>query len=89
MTDKYLREKVVAKGRDINEPIRKIMSLPLIRVDDKDYCFEAILKMIRYNIHHILVVKNGYLNGIITNHDLVLLLQRKSLRKIKSEPIWE
>jgi len=89
VTDKDLRARVVAKGRDINEPIKNIMSPPLIRVDDKDYCFEAILKMIRFNIHHILVIKNGDLDGIITNHDLVLLLQRKSLRRIKSEFMCE
>ena len=73
VTDRDLREKVVAKGRDVNEPISNIMSLPLIRVDARDYCFEAVLKMIRHNIHHILVVKDGDLKGVITNHDLMLL----------------
>ncbi len=73
VTDRDLREKVVAKGRDVNEPISNIMSLPLIRVDAKDYCFEAVLKMIRHNIHHIIVVKEGDLKGVITNHDLMLL----------------
>lgn len=73
VTDRDLREKVVAKGRDVNEPISNIMSLPLIRVDAKDYCFEAVLKMIRHNIHHLLVVKDGDLKGVITNHDLMLL----------------
>lgn len=73
VTDRDLREKVVAKGRDVNEPISNIMSLPLIRVDAKDYCFEAVLKMIRHNIHHVLVVKDGDLKGVITNHDLMLL----------------
>ncbi len=73
VTDGDLREKVVAKGRDVNEPISNIMSLPLIRVDARDYCFEAVLKMIRHNIHHLLVVKDGELKGVITNHDLMLL----------------
>ncbi len=73
VTDRDLREKVVAKGRDVNEPISNIMSLPLIRVDARDYCFEAVLKMIRHNIHHLLVVKDGELKGVITNHDLMLL----------------
>lgn len=73
VTDRDLREKVVARGRDVNEPISDIMSLPLIRVDTKDYCFEAVLKMIRHNIHHVLVIKDGDLKGVITNHDLMLL----------------
>ncbi|MCX8027504.1 MAG: DUF294 nucleotidyltransferase-like domain-containing protein [Thermodesulfovibrionales bacterium] len=73
VTDKDLREKVVARGRDVNENIGSIMSLTLIKVDSKEYCFEALLKMIRHNIHHLLVVDDGKLKGIITNHDLMTL----------------
>jgi CBS domain-containing protein len=73
VTDRDIREKVVAKGRDVNEPIKNIMSLPLIWVDARDYCFEAVLKMIRHNIHHVLVVRDEKLKGVITNHDLMLL----------------
>lgn len=73
VTDRDLREKVVAKARDVNEPVSNIMSLPLIRVDANAYCYEAILKMIRHGIHHLLVVKDGELKGILTNHDLLLL----------------
>ncbi len=29
------------------------MSTSLIRVDAQDHCFEAVLKMIKYNVHHI------------------------------------
>lgn len=73
VTDRDLREKVVAKGRDAGEPVKNIMSTSLIRVDARDYCFEAVLKMIKYNIHHILVIREGSLAGVITNHDLMLL----------------
>ncbi len=73
ITDRDLREKVVAKGRSITDAVKNIMSLPLIRVDATDYAFEAVLKMIKYNIHHVLVVRDGVLSGVITNHDLMLL----------------
>lgn len=73
VTDRDLREKVVAKGRSVSDQVRNIMSLPLIRVDANDYCFEAVLKMIKHNIHHVLVVRDGILKGVITNHDLMLL----------------
>src|SRR5208283_1229441 len=53
--------------------VKDVMSLPLMRVDDKDYCFEAVLKMVKYNVHHLLVIKNGGLRGVITNHDLMTL----------------
>jgi len=73
VTDRDLREKVVARGRDVQEPVKNIMSASLIRVDARDYCFEAVLKMIKYNIHHILVIRDGHLKGVITNHDMMML----------------
>ncbi|MDA8169528.1 MAG: DUF294 nucleotidyltransferase-like domain-containing protein [Nitrospiraceae bacterium] len=73
VTDRDLREKVVARGRDVDEPVKNVMSLPLVRVDSKDFCFEAVLKMIKYNIHHLLVIRDGELQGVITNHDLMIL----------------
>jgi len=73
VTDRDLREKVVAKGRDVHEPVRNVMSTSLIRVDARDYCFEVVLKMLRYGIHHILVIKAGGLKGVVTNHDLMML----------------
>lgn len=73
VTDRDLREKVVATGRSVLEPIRNIGHLALIRADGKGSCFEALMKMIQYNIHHLLVVEEGEIKGIITNHDLMLL----------------
>ncbi len=73
ITDRDLRDKVVAKGKDINEPVSSIMSVSLVKIDSKEYCFEALLRMVRYNIHHLIVVEDGTLKGIITNHDLMML----------------
>lgn len=73
VTDRDLRSKVVARGRDIDEPVINIMSSHLVRVDADEYCFEALLKMIHYNIHHIVVIKDGRLAGLVSNHDFMLL----------------
>ncbi|MCS7242412.1 DUF294 nucleotidyltransferase-like domain-containing protein [Candidatus Caldatribacterium sp.] len=73
ITDKDLRGKVIAKARDVNEPVKNIMSSPIIKIDAKDFCFEAVVKMLKYNIHHLLVIKNGEVGGIITNHDIMML----------------
>lgn len=73
VTDRDLRDKVVARARDVSEPVSNIMSRSLIKAESKDYCFEALLKMVRYNIHHLIVVEKGRLKGLITNHDLMML----------------
>ena len=49
------------------------MSTALIKAEASDYCFEALLTMLRHNIHHLLVVDQGRLRGIVTNHDLLIL----------------
>ncbi len=73
ITDRDLRSKVVAKGRDVAGRVGDIMSVTIIKSEAGDYCFEALLKMIRYNIHHLLVVNKGELAGIITSHDMMML----------------
>jgi CBS domain-containing protein len=73
ITDKDLRNKVVSRGRDITGRVGDIMSVTLIKADARDRCFEALVKMMRYNIHHLLVVGKGELKGILTSHDLMVL----------------
>ncbi|HEY5998895.1 MAG TPA: DUF294 nucleotidyltransferase-like domain-containing protein [bacterium] len=73
MTDRDLREKVAARGRNFAEPASAIMSRSLIKAEATDYCFEALLTMLRHNIHHLLIVDHGRLKGIVTNHDLLIL----------------
>lgn len=73
ITDRDLRDKVVSKGRNVQDSISSIMSVSLIKAEAREYCFEALLKMIRYSIHHLLVIDSGKLKGVITNHDLMML----------------
>jgi CBS domain-containing protein len=73
VTDRDLREKVVAEGMNVSSPITSIMTAPLISIDAHAYCFEALLKMIHHKIHHILVMENNRLKGMATNHDFMAL----------------
>jgi len=49
----------------------------------KEYCFEAILKMVKHNVHHLLVMKDDKLRGILTNHDLMLIQGTSPLSVVK------
>lgn len=77
ITNSDLRDKVVAKGRDIDQPVRRIHSQSLVKVEAGDLCIEALFKMYHYRIHHLLVLDNGRAKGIVTTHDL-MKLQGKS-----------
>ncbi len=90
VTDRDFREKVVATGLSVEEPLGAIMSSSLVTIEVDEYCFEALIKMIRHKIHHILVMENGTLRGMVTNHDFMLLqgtspaILVKEIGKIKS-----
>lgn len=73
VTDRDLRVKVVTRDRSVNDSVKDIMSLPLVRVDATDSCFDALLKMIKHNVHHLLVIQEGTLKGVLANHDLMML----------------
>lgn len=73
VTDRDMRTKVVARNRDTAEQVRAIMNTSLIKSDARECCIEALLKMIRFNIRHLLVVDNGKLKGILTTDDLMML----------------
>lgn len=73
VTDRDLRERVVSQGKNFGEPVRSIMSPPTVKVTTEDVCFEALLKMMQHNVHHIIVMRNGQLKGMLTNHDLMVL----------------
>jgi CBS domain-containing protein len=73
MSVRDFRDKVISRGRDVESPVSSIMSATLIKVEAGEFCFEALLKMIHYGIHHLIVVENGGLKGVVTNHDMMML----------------
>ena len=73
VTDRDLRERVLAAGRPAAEPVASIMSSPLASVSPEAFVFEALLEMTRRNIHHLAVVEADRLIGVLSSHDLLLV----------------
>ena len=73
ITSSDLRDRVLVRQKDTSDPVGDIMSRPLFMVDSADICFEALLKMISHNVHHLLVTDSGKLTGIVSNHDVLVL----------------
>ena len=72
VTDRDLREKVVAEARDPQQPVGRIMSTPLVSVDATAASSEALFQMMHHGIHHLLVTEEGRFRGMLTNHDLMV-----------------
>ena len=75
LTDRDLRNRVVAKGLPLDVRVDMIMTQDPVTVDAGDFASEAVLKMMATNIPHLPVVKNDRPIGVISTGDLV---QRES-----------
>lgn len=70
ITDRDLRNRVVAQGLDISRPVSDIATLAPMTVDANSPAFEALLLMARHNIHHMPVMDGSRIAGMITATDL-------------------
>ena len=68
-----LRDRVLTAQKSLLDPVSDIMSTPIVRVDGTDLCFEALLKMMSHEVHHLLVMDAGSVAGIVSNHDFMVL----------------
>ncbi|MDM7941315.1 MAG: putative nucleotidyltransferase substrate binding domain-containing protein [Hydrogenophaga sp.] len=70
ITDRDLRNRVIAAGLDTSRPIMDIATLAPFFVNLNDPAFNALLLMARHNIHHVPVLDGQRIAGMITATDL-------------------
>jgi len=70
ITDRDLRNRVIATGLDTQRPIMDIATLAPFFVNLNDPAFNALLLMARHNIHHVPVLDGQRVAGMITATDL-------------------
>lgn len=84
ITDRDLRTRVVSQGLPFETPVEEIMSQGLVMINSDEYVFEAMLTMLRTNVHHLPVLKKGRPLGVIALSDLVRYESRNSLFVVSS-----
>lgn len=100
VTDKDLRSKIATGLYSIDVTIDKIMTSPVITVADNLSIAEAQIIMLKNNVTHLCVTKDGSIDseitGIITEHDIVVaqannpgVLLKQSKRAQKSADLKE
>lgn len=70
ITDRDLRNRVIAAGLDPARPIADIATLAPMTLDVHNPAFDALLLMARHNIHHVPVLDGQRIAGMITATDL-------------------
>ncbi|ADH63472.1 putative CBS domain and cyclic nucleotide-regulated nucleotidyltransferase [Allomeiothermus silvanus DSM 9946] len=74
LTDRDLRNRVLAEGLPPNTPVEQVMSTPLKTLAASSSLFEALSFMIAQDIHHLPLTEEGRIIGVVT--DTVFLRQQ-------------
>ncbi|WP_372760864.1 DUF294 nucleotidyltransferase-like domain-containing protein [Pseudoalteromonas sp.] len=83
ITDRDLRNKVVAPGLSLTTQAQHIMSDNLVILDANAYVFEAVLAMLRDNLHHLPVVQKRRPIGVISLSDILRYESQSSLLLVR------
>ena len=75
VTDRDMRGRVVANNMDVTLPVTEIMTPNPRAVTSDALAFEAMLIMADMRIHHLPVVDEGAVTGIIASADIMRLLR--------------
>ena len=70
-SDRDLRLRVIAAGLDIESPITDIMTGAPITASVDTYAYEALLTMARHRIHHLPVLDDSRIAGVVTASDFI------------------
>ena len=72
VTDRDLRGKILAAGLTADTPVQQIMTRPLKTIDSDSMAFSALRLMLDENLHHLPVVEEGKIIGVVSASDLLV-----------------
>ena len=76
VTDHDLRHRVLARGKDFNDPVYTVMSSPIVSIADNALLFEALLSLRENDVTHIAIADaSGQLTGLISHEELLQVQQ--------------
>ena len=71
ITDRDLRGRVLAANIGPETPVAKVMTRPIKTIDSEMLAFSALQLMVDENIHHLPILKEGKIVGVISSTDLL------------------
>jgi CBS domain-containing protein len=83
LTDRDLRRRVLAAGRGPEAPARPAATSPVVTCDADASLYEALLVMLRARIHHLPLVRDGAIVGVVTHTDLLRQQQKSPVFLLK------
>lgn len=83
VTDRDLRVRVLVEGLSLETPLKDIMSTELTTIAHDAYVYEAMLLMLRKNIHHLPLVRRHKVVGVVALTDIVQHESQNSLLLVR------
>ena len=71
VTDTDLRQKVLLQRRDVDQPLKTIVSFGVVSIEQSDFLFNALLLMTQNGIKRVVVMDEGRVVGILEQLDLL------------------
>ena len=71
VTDRDLRNRVLAAGLGPAEPVTRVLSRPLQTVESSTPTYAAWQRLLDSGVHHLPVTKDGKIVGVLTSSDLL------------------
>ncbi|MDX1453044.1 MAG: DUF294 nucleotidyltransferase-like domain-containing protein [Oleiphilaceae bacterium] len=83
VTDSDFRARALAEGLPHTTPITHVMTPKPCELDADSYLFEALLAMLRDNVHHLPIVDHGKVCGVLSMSDLLQHQSHNSLLYVR------
>lgn len=71
ITDRDLRTRVLAAGLSDATPIADVMSRPARTIPADSLVFEGLLQMLEHSVHHLPLMEEGRVIGVVTHTDII------------------
>ncbi|MEO1207563.1 MAG: DUF294 nucleotidyltransferase-like domain-containing protein [Pseudomonadota bacterium] len=82
LTDGDLRDRVLAEGAAIDQPVKNVMTPKPITLPPDALAFDALVTMMHKNISHLPITDKDELSGIVTHTNLVRAQSRSAVYMI-------
>ena len=82
VTDKDLRARVIAHNLDTQRPISSVMTENPVCINSSTTAYGANLLMMQHNIHHLPVIEDKRLMGLVSSTDLLRLIDESPIYSI-------
>ena len=74
-TKKDLLSRVVIPRQSLDQPISNVMSPHPVALQTSSLGYEAVVAMAHHGFHHVVLEEDGYVVGVVSEHDLFTLQQ--------------